>query len=118
MNESLIFWPNYLFFTDFSDDAASLQEFLVGPVNAADATTLAALLGTHDTGQGRALWTDQPANVWTTAGATIKYNGANNTGLPSNALFQQVLILQLVCPADAPVDFVGIHYNIPPPPAV
>jgi sulfite reductase beta subunit-like hemoprotein len=109
------FWPNYLFFVDMSDEATELAAIPEGPLSASNATLLAAALSTHDTGEGRALWTDQPADQFTTQGATVQYNGANKTGLPSNALFTNVLILAFPWAGPAPRNVMGLHYNVTPP---
>jgi hypothetical protein len=108
-----IFWLNYLFFTDFTSDAASIVDLPEGLVNTDTATLLAALLSTHDTGVGRPLWTDKAGAEWSTAGATIVYNGPNSTGQPSNALFANILILEFPATSTAPVGRIVLNYNDP-----
>lgn len=108
-----IFWLNYLFFVDMSDEADTLQAVPSGVLSQDDATLLAAVLSTHDKGEGRALWTDKPGNAWSLVGASVVYNGANNTGLPSNALYNHVLILQFPDTSTAPVGQIVLNYNLP-----
>ena len=104
------FWPNYLFFTDFSSDATELSQVPVGVLSASDATLLAASLSTHDKGEHRADWTDREDEPFTLAGAKVLFNGDNHTNHPSNALFKQVLIVELPW-ADAPRNVLVVQYN-------
>lgn len=105
-----IFWPNYLFFTDFSAEAATLAAIPTGVLSDANASQLAALLSSHDTGAARSEWTAEADQPYTLAGATVMFNGANHTNMPSNALFSQVLIVQLPW-ADAPSNLLVLQYN-------
>jgi len=107
-----IFWLNYLFFVDMSDEADTLEHVPVGVLTADNATLLAAVLSTHDTGEGRALWTDKEASAWSLAGAEVVYNGANNTSLPSNGRFSNVLILRFPEASTAPVGEIVLNYNL------
>lgn len=107
-----IFWPNYLFFVDFSADAGELAGIAVGDLSAADATLIAASLSSHDLGKFRADWTDKEDEPYTLAGAKVMYNGDNHTGLPSNGLFKKALILALPW-ASAPGNLLVLQYNPP-----
>lgn len=106
------FWPNYLFFTDFSSEAVALAAIPAGVLSDGDATMLAATLSAHDTGEARAQWTAEADQPYTLAGATVVFSGANHTNMPSNALFSQVLIVQLPW-ADAPSNLLVLQYNPP-----
>lgn len=86
-----IFWPNYLFHADFSADQAELAGIALGPINADSATLLAATLSTHDSGEGRALWTDQAAEEWSLAGVEVVYNGQNSSLFPTKYIHNTVL---------------------------
>lgn len=108
------FWPNYLFFTDFSSDGDELSQVPVGVLSASDATLLAASLSTHDKGEHRAEWTDQEEAPHTLAGATVLFNGENHTNLPSSALYKYALIVQLPW-AVAPHNVLVLQYNETPP---
>lgn len=110
---SEIFWLNYLFFVDLSAEADTLEHVPVGPLSADNATLLAAILSTHDTGEGRALWTDKAANAWSLAQAEVTFNGQNQTGLPSNGLYNHVLMLKFPDNSTAPVGTIVLHYNVP-----
>lgn len=96
---SKIFWPNYLFHADFSADQAELAEIPLGAVSADTATLLAATLSTHDTGEGRALWTDQAANAWSLEGVEVTYNGQNSSLFPTKYIHNTVLGIKF--PADS-----------------
>lgn len=111
------FWPNYLFFVDMSDEATELASIPLGELSASNATLLAAALSTHDTNETRAQWTDQAAEQFTTQGAVVQYNGVNKTGLPSNALFDHVLIIAFPWAGPAPKNVMGLHYNVGSTPA-
>ena len=108
-----IFWLNYLFFVDMSDEADTLEHVPTGVLSQDNATLLAAVLSTHDTGEGRALWTDKPGTEWSLVGAQVVFNGENNTGLPSNGLFNHVLILKFPDASTAPVGEIVLNYNVP-----
>lgn len=107
-----IFWPNYLFFTDFSAEAATLSAIAAGPLSATDAASLVAMLSNNDTGSFRAQWTAQPGQPYTLDAAKVISNGPNNTLLPSNALFNRVLLLELPWAGSGPANFIGFHYNV------
>lgn len=104
-----VFWPNYLFFVDFSADTTELAAIPLGELSAADATLVAASLSSHDTGKYRADWNDKEDTDYTLVGATVLFNGDNHTGLPSNALFKKALILRFAW-ADA-VNVLVLQYN-------
>lgn len=110
---SEIFWLNYLFFVDLSDEADTLEHVPAGVLSADNATLLAAVLSTHDTGEGRALWTDKPGTAWSLADAEVIFNGANETGFPSNGLYSNVLMLKFPATSTAPVGEIVLHYNVP-----
>jgi hypothetical protein len=107
------FWPNYLFFTDFSNDADTLSKVPVGVLSAADATLLSASLSSFDKGEHRGEWTDQEEAPYTFAGAKVIFNGENHTSFPSNSLFKFALIVELPW-ADAPHNLLVIQYNDQP----
>jgi hypothetical protein len=107
------FWPNYLFFTDFSSDGDVLAKVPLGVLSAADATLLAASLSTHDKGEHRAQWTDKEEEPYTLAGAEVKFNDVNHTHLPSNALFKYALVLELPW-ANGPHNLLVLQYNETP----
>lgn len=88
---SNIFWPNYLFHGDFSADQAELAEIPLGVVTADSATLLAATLSTHDTGEGRALWSDQAGAPWSLEGVEVTYNGQNDSMFPTKYIHNTVL---------------------------
>jgi hypothetical protein len=106
------FWPNYLFFTDFSADAASLSAVPVGELSESDATLLAASLSSHDTGAARALWNANEGEPYSLLGAKVVFNGDNHTNLPSNALFKQALIVELPW-VDGVHNLLVVQYNLP-----
>lgn len=110
------YWPNYLFFTDFSADAAQLVNVPTGVLSEASATLLAASLSSHDTGPARALWNTAEEEPYTLAGAAVVFNGANHTHLPSNALYDHALVLQLPWGTE-PQNLLVIQYNYTPPAA-
>lgn len=112
MSDTQVFWPNYLFFADFSDEKDSLVDLPLGLVSQDTATILAAALSTHDTGEGRALWTDKENFSWGLMGATITYNGVNQTGLASNGAFDHVLMLEFPDTQKSPQGFVALNYNV------
>lgn len=112
MDENEVFWPNYLFFADFSDDQASLVDLPVGPLDQHGATILAAALSTHDSGEGRALWVDQENPAWGLLGANIKYNGVNQTSFSSNGAFDHVLMLEFPDTQTSPKGIVALNYNV------
>ena len=111
------FWPNYLFFTDFSSDGDELSKVPMGVLSASDATLLAASLSTHDKGAYGAHWTDKEEEPYTLAGATVLFNGENHTHLPSNALFKYALIVQLPW-AEGPHNLLVLQYNETPAPVL
>lgn len=112
MDENQVFWPNYLFFADFSTDQASLVDLPLGPVSQDTATLLAATLSTHDTGEGRALWVDKANPAWGLVGANIIYNGVNKTSFASNGAFDHVLLLEFPDTQTSPQGIVALNYNV------
>jgi hypothetical protein len=108
-------WLNYLFPVDFSDQQSVLSAFPTGVVSEAIATQLAASLSTHDTGEGRALWTDQAGAQWSLAGVTVTYNGHNKTSLPTNGLMTHVLVIQFPSTSVQPPAGTRLYlqYNVP-----
>lgn len=106
-----IFWANYLFFCDFTEDKDSLIDLPVGPLDDHAATILAAALSTHDAGPGRALWVDQANPEWGLVGAEITYNGPNLTGFASNGLYDHVIMLKFPETQTSPVGTIAIQYN-------
>lgn len=111
MSENRIFWPNYLFFCDFTDDKDTLAALPVGPITQSTATLLAAALSTHDQGVGRSLWVDQTNPEWGLLGAEITHNGPNETGFLSNGLYDAVLMIQFPSTQVYPQGVVSLHYN-------
>lgn len=109
------FWPNYLFFTDFSSDAAELATVPLGVLSADNAKLLAASLSSHDTGEVRSQWTDEEDQPYTLAGAEVIFSGVNHTNLPSNALFAYALVVKLPWD-DGPCNLLVIQYNDNTPP--
>lgn len=105
------FWANYLFFADFSADKDSLVDLPTGVVDEHTATILAAALSTHDTGVGRALWTDQANPEWGLVGAEIIHNGPNETGFASNGAFDHVLMLKFPSTQVSPQGIIALQYN-------
>lgn len=112
MEENQIFWLNYLFFADFSDDKDSLVDLAVGTVDQHTATLLAAALSTHDQGEGRALWVDTNNPAWGLLGAEIVYNGPNMTGMPTNGMFDHVLTLKFPDAQTSPQGVLSLNYNM------
>lgn len=110
-----IFWLNYLFFVDFSADKTMLSQLTTGELSDTEAAALAASLSNHDTGEGRALWTAQPAANWSLYKAKVVYNGPNQTGLPSNALYDHVTILEFPETSQGPVGQIVLNYNLNAP---
>lgn len=108
------FWLNYLFFTDFSDEKDTLVEIPKGVLNADNTTLLAAVLSTHDQGEGRPLWTDKEGVKWSLVGVEVIYNGPNNTGLPTNGLYDHTLILKFPTTSQAPTGTIALNYNTAP----
>lgn len=109
---SNVFWLNYLFFIDMSDEKDTLKTIPLGALSQDNATLLTAVLSTHDTGEGRALWTDKAANAWSILGTQVMFNGPNETGLPANGLFDHVLILQFPSTSTSPVGQIVLNYNL------
>lgn len=111
MADNQIFWPNYLFFCDFTDEKDTLATLPVGVISQATATTLAAALSSHDQGVGRSLWVDQANPEWGLLGAQIIHNGPNETGFLSNGLYDAVLMIQFPSTQVAPQGVISLHYN-------
>lgn len=108
-----IYWPNYLFFTDFSNDAEQLIKVPTGVLSASDATLLVAALSTHDTGPCRALWNAEEGQAYSLAGANVLFNDKNHTNLPTNGRYGYALVLQLPW-GDAPYNLLALNYNYGP----
>jgi hypothetical protein len=115
MNDT--FWLNYLFFCDFTDSRDAISGIPGGVLSADNATLLAAALSSHDTGQYRADWTDAADADFSLAGASVVYNGKNDTNLPSNARFDNVLILSFTKDGKKPLGRIVLNYNDTPKPA-
>lgn len=111
-----IFWPNYLFFTNFSDDAEQLLSVPLGILSAENATLLAAALSSHDTGPARSLWNTEEDQPYTLDGAEVVFSGENHTNLPTNALFSHVLVVRLPW-APEPHNVMALQYNYTAPAA-
>ncbi|BDD79836.1 hypothetical protein [Burkholderia phage FLC9] len=107
------FWPNYLFFTDFSNDADTLSKIPVGVLSAEDAKFLSASLSSFDKGEHRGDWTDVEEAAYTLAGANVVFNGENHTSFPSNALYKYALIVELPWAA-VPHNLLVVQYNDQP----
>lgn len=107
-----VFWANYLFFCDFTEDKDSLVDLPLGKVDDHAATILAAALSVHDLGNGRALWTDQANPEWGVAGAEIIYNGVNQTGFASNGMYDHVLLLKFPSTQVSPQGVIALQYNM------
>lgn len=105
------FWANYLFFADFSADKDSLVDLPTGVVDEHTATILAAALSTHDTGVGRALWTDQATPDWGLVGAEIIHNGPNQTSFASNGMYDHALLLKFPDTQVSPQGIIALQYN-------
>jgi hypothetical protein len=111
MANNQVAWLNYLFFADFSSDESTIAAIPVGALSQADATQLAALLSTHDSGEGRALWVDQANPDWGLLGATVTYNGPNLTGFATNGAFNSVLMLSFPDTQNSPQGLIALNYN-------
>jgi|SRR6185312_12420914 len=111
MADNQVFWPNYLFFCDFTAEKDTLATLPLGLISQASATTLAAMLSAHDTGEGRSLWVDQSNPEWGLLGAEITHNGPNETGFLSNGLYDTVLMIQFPNTQVSPQGYVALHYN-------
>lgn len=119
-----VFWANYLFFCDFTEDKDSLSELPMGVVDEHAATIIAATLSVHDLGNGRPNWTDQANPEWGIAGAEIIYNGPNQTGMASNGAYDHILMLKFPSTQTSPQGVIALQYNmgtgeapVPTPPA-
>jgi hypothetical protein len=106
------FWPNYLFFNDFSDEVDGLQAIPLGVLSDANATLLSAMLSSHDKGEFRALWNKEEGQPYTLAGATVVAIGENHVNFPTNSLFSHIVVLQLPW-AEGKHNFVTFQYNVP-----
>lgn len=91
-------WLNYFFGTDFSGSRETLEGYEVGKVfdEEDEALGLVSVLSEHDTRDTQGEWTSEdPENEFSVLFAEVVYNGANDSDLPTNALYEQVLILEL-----------------------
>lgn len=110
------FWPNYLFFTDFSADAEALLKVPVGVLSEADATLIAASLNNYDKGAFKGDWNTEEEKPYTLAGATVMVSGDNHVNFPTNSLFSHVVLIQLPW-AKAPSNVIALQYNYVTPAA-
>lgn len=111
MANSQVEWLNYLFFCDFSTDKDALEALPLGEVSQDTATLLAATLSSHDQGEGRAQWVDKANPEWGLLGASISYNGPNQTGFASNGAYDRILILQFPDSQVKPQGMIVLNYN-------
>lgn len=107
-------WPNYFFFSDFSEHQELLSAMPLGPVSEENQFLLASIISEVDKGVGTGKWTDNsPTNEWGLQGVEIVYNDKNAQRLPTR--YRQCNAIGLKFPETSigPVGVVYLTYVIP-----
>jgi hypothetical protein len=108
-------WANYLFHANFTSERDTLVAIQPGVVSDDTALMLAAVLAEVDTGEGKELWSDNPdAGIWSTAGATVIYNGRNSHSMPTKYKMKYVLTLELPQVPAGQQNRIYLQYNDAP----
>lgn len=105
-------WTKYTFQLNLTDYADILGVFTAGEVIDGDSGLLfAEALNEKDKKEGKGHWNSEPGLLWSLHGATVFYNGANNTDYPTKGTMQRVLILDFPEGAQKPSGRVFFTYN-------
>lgn len=108
-------WVNYLFHSDFTSERETLVGIPLGPVDATNAMFLAVILSHVDTGVGKELWNDNPNVVeWSTAGATVIYNGRNAQKFPTKSKMKYQMTLEFPETSQGPKGRIYLCFNDAP----
>lgn len=87
---------NYFFSTDFTAVKSLLESLEAGHVfEGEDGLGLVSALAELDQGEGKQHWVcDEGSGDWNLHGVLVEHNGPNDVDFPTNALYQNVLILK------------------------
>lgn len=105
-------WANYFFGTDFTGVSEFLLAVPEGEISKEDGVGLAAFMSERDTQEGKSQWCyADPVTAFNLKHATVIYNGTNDNHLPTNALYQNVLILEFAPECESPAGRIYLQYN-------
>lgn len=108
-------WVNYFFHSDFTPEREALEIIPLGPVNETNAMFLAVIMSNIDTGVGKELWNDKADVVeWSTAGATVIYNGRNAQKFPTKSKMKYQLTLEFPETSHGPKGRIYLCFNDAP----
>lgn len=109
-----VFGSVYLYGYDFTTHVSRFLDIVPGALSASDATYLVAALKAMDVSVGKALWTASgAATTYDLGGATVTFNGLNDTTKPTNPAYKYVLGLTLREGVTTPAGVMYLHYNDP-----
>lgn len=108
----------YMYPYDFTASRDALLALTQGSaLTQGQADALVTMIKAKDTGSGAALWnSDAGQNTWSLAGATVFFNGLNNSGLPTNSKYKYAVGLELRAGVTAPVGRFYLQFSDPEDP--